>query len=126
MINKHEQNDIYHLIIKRFGNCNNENILAIVANTYYNLAYSLTGQKAIDIYRLIIKRFAQKSNEDILEVVAQSYINQSIEHTNINQRSEAIQLLSEAIQKFKQSDSQKIKLQLAKMEFLYNSLLQNS
>lgn len=74
----------------------------------------------------VIELFKNSKNDEILRQVAYAYINLANKLINNSQRSEAISLLSEAIKQFKNSDNPEIKLALAKMEFLYNSLLQNS
>lgn len=92
----------------------------------FKKAINSHGIEKNNTYRELIDQFKKSKNDEILRQVAYAYINLANELINNSQRSEAIPLLSEAIKQFKNSDNQEIKLQLAKMEFLYNSLLQNS
>lgn len=127
-INSHgiEKISTYLKLIGQFKDSKNEKILIVVARSYFNLAITLEGQDQIDTYRELINQFKNRQNEGMLIQVAKAYVNLANKLINTNQRNEAIPLLSEVIKQFKNSNHQEIKLQLAKMEFLYNSLLQNS
>ncbi|CAI3945366.1 unnamed protein product [Commensalibacter communis] len=92
----------------------------------FEKAINSHGTERISAYSKLIDQFKNSKNDKTLIRVAIAYVNLANELIYNNQRSEAIQFLSEAIQKFKKYDNQDIKLQLAKMEFFHNALIQNS